>query len=154
MAYFKKDAKNPPCNRCLPCWTWHNLGTKTGGQNRKAHTGLFITPAVSWVTWKTVLPFLEGSISSTMGLSEILPLYTALTLRFVHIRRNWYLCKVARVHPFQRALKGSYCTCSSFLINSADALSRLPVDPPDNQDAIETKEYAFSIANEAVPTAW
>lgn len=47
MAYFKIDAKNPPCNRCLPCWTWHNLGTKTGGQNGKAHTGQFITPAVS-----------------------------------------------------------------------------------------------------------
>lgn len=76
MAYFKIDAKNPPCNRCLPCWTWHNLGTKTGGQNRKAHTGQFITPAVSWVTWKTVLPVLEGSSSSTMGLSEILPLFT------------------------------------------------------------------------------
>ena len=57
------------------------------------------------------------------------------------------------VHPLQRALKGSYCISSSFLINSADALSRLPVGPPDNQDAIETKEYAFSIANEAVPVA-
>ena len=43
---------------------------------RMAHTGQFITPAVSWVTWKTVLPVLEGSSSSTMGLSEILPLYT------------------------------------------------------------------------------
>lgn len=30
MAYFTKDAKNQPCNRC-PCWTWYNLGTKTGG---------------------------------------------------------------------------------------------------------------------------
>ena len=25
MAYFTKDAKNPPSSRCLPCWTRHNL---------------------------------------------------------------------------------------------------------------------------------
>ena len=37
--------------------------------------------------------------------------------------------------------------------NSADVLSRLPVDPPENRDAVETREYAFSIANEAVPAA-
>ena len=40
-----------------------------------------------------------------------------------------------------------------FPINSADALSLLHVNPPDNQDAIGTREYAFSIANEAVPAA-
>lgn len=37
--------------------------------------------------------------------------------------------------------------------NPADALSRLPVDPPEDQDAVETREYAFSIASEAVPAA-
>ena len=37
--------------------------------------------------------------------------------------------------------------------NPADALSRLPVDPPEDQDAIETREYACSIASEAVPAA-
>ena len=37
--------------------------------------------------------------------------------------------------------------------NSADALSRLPVGPHEHQDAVDTREYAFSIANEAIPAA-
>ena len=35
--------------------------------------------------------------------------------------------------------------------NSADALSRLPVGSHEHQDAVDTREYAFSIANEAIP---
>ena len=37
--------------------------------------------------------------------------------------------------------------------NSADALSCLPVGPHEHQDAVNTREYAFSIANEAIPAA-
>ena len=37
--------------------------------------------------------------------------------------------------------------------NSADALSRLPVGPAQEQDARERIEYACSIASEAVPAA-
>lgn len=35
MAYFTKDAKNPPCSRCLPCWTRHNL--EKGGSYRPVY---------------------------------------------------------------------------------------------------------------------
>jgi len=35
--------------------------------------------------------------------------------------------------------------------NAADALSRLQVGPAEDHDAIETREYACSIASEAIP---
>lgn len=37
--------------------------------------------------------------------------------------------------------------------NSADALSRLPVDPAQGHDARESTEYAYSIASEGVLVA-
>ena len=37
--------------------------------------------------------------------------------------------------------------------NHADVSSRLPLDPPQSQDATETAEYAWSVALEAIPAA-
>ena len=38
-------------------------------------------------------------------------------------------------------------------LDSADALSRLPVDPENKQDEIQTEEFAYSLVSEAVPAA-